>query len=67
MGIRGDLTGDLATAKEAIVTLNHSTGAVSTSANHLYGFANTSLYQIKNFSGGVGQILGAAYNGNFQI
>jgi hypothetical protein len=90
-------TGDLNTAKEALVTLNPSTGAVvhvaqtnlvqlyglvSTSTNHLYGFANTSLYQlfpgastvagrsklIKNFAtSGVGKILGAAYNGNFQI
>jgi hypothetical protein len=90
-------TGDLTTAKEAIVTLNPSTGAVqhvaqtnvvqlyglvSPSTNHLYGFAGTSMYQlfpgaataaqravlVKNFSGsGVGQILGAAYNGNFQI
>jgi hypothetical protein len=57
-------------------------GMVSTSANHLYGFAKTSLYRIfptastvaqravllKNFAGtGVGQILGAAYNGNFQL
>ncbi|HEV3152685.1 MAG TPA: hypothetical protein VGZ02_02660 [Candidatus Baltobacteraceae bacterium] len=56
-------------------------GLVSTSTNHLYGFANTSLYRvvpaasevskrtvlIRNFkAAGVGQILGAAFNGNFQ-
>lgn len=56
-------------------------GLVSTSSDHLYGFANYSLYRIipsaptapkrsvllKNFqSSGVGQILGAAYDGNFQ-
>jgi hypothetical protein len=90
-------TGTLSTAKDTLVTLNPSTGAVthvaqtnlvelyglvSTSTNHLYGFVNTSLYQLfpgastvagrskllKNFAtSGVGQILGAAYNGNFQI
>lgn len=91
-------TGTLSnTTKEAIVTLNPSTGAVishvqtnvtnlyglvSTSTGHLYGFANTSLYRIfpnastvaqrsvliKNFAtSGVGQIMGAAYNGNFQL
>jgi len=85
------------TTKEAIVTLNHTTGAVvsvaqtnvtnlyglvSTGTGQLYGFANESLYRIfpsaptvakravliKNFaSSGVGQIMGAAYNGDFQI
>lgn len=93
-GYTGTLTN---TTKEAIVTLNHSTGAVvsvaqtnltrlyglvSPSASHLYGFSNTSLYRIfptaatiaqrsvliKNFAtSGVAQIMGAAYNGNFQI
>lgn len=57
-------------------------GLVSTSTSHLYGFANTSLYRIvpsaptvaqrtvliKNFAtSGVAQIMGAAYNGNFQL
>ncbi len=85
------------TTKEAIVTLNRTTGAVehvaqtnvvnlfglvSTSTSHLYGFANTSLYRIlpaattvagravliKNFAGtGVSQIMGAAYNGDYQL
>lgn len=93
-GFTGTMT---TTTREAIVTLNRSTGAVlsvaqtnvtnlyglvSTSASHLYGFANTSMYRIipnaatvaqrsvliKNFAtSGVGQIMGAAYNGNFQI
>lgn len=57
-------------------------GLASPSAGHLYGFANTSLYRIvpsaatvaqravllKNFAGtGVAQIMGAAYDGNFQL
>lgn len=52
-------------------------GLYSTGTNNLYGLANTSLYYfdfsnlkiylIKNFaSAGVGQIYGAAYDGNFQ-
>lgn len=57
-------------------------GLVSTAPGKLYGFANTSLYKlnpaaptaagratlIKDLApSGVGQITGAAYNGNFQI
>lgn len=91
-------TGTLTNAtKESIVTLNRTTGAVvnfrqtnvenlyglvSTSASHLYGFANESLYRVvpsattvagrtillKNFNGsGVAQIMGAAYDGDFQL
>lgn len=52
-------------------------GLYSTGTNQLYGLANTSLYYfdfsnltiylVKNFaSAGVGQIYGAAYDGNFQ-
>ncbi len=52
-------------------------GLYSTGTNSLYGLANTSLYYfdfsnlkiylVKNFaSAGVGQIYGAAYDGNFQ-
>jgi|GEM_PF-6114799 len=57
-------------------------GLASPATNQLYGFANSSLYHlnptasliqnravlIKNFSSfGIGQIYGAAYNGNFQL
>jgi hypothetical protein len=85
------------TARDSLVTINPSNGAVlhvvptslpilyglaSTGTNQLYGFANTSLYHmvptatliqnrsllIKNFGSlGIGQIYGAAYNGNFQL
>jgi hypothetical protein len=49
-------------------------GLYSPATNELYGFANTSLYHftsrvllVKNFaSAGVGQIYGAAYDGDFQ-
>jgi hypothetical protein len=90
-------SGNVYTSQDALVTLNPSTGAVvhvaqtslvqlyglfSPSANHLYGFAKTSLYELfpgattiagrskllKNFAtSGVGNIYGAAFNGNFQI
>lgn len=66
----------------AQTNLTNLYGLVSPSASHLYGFSNASLYRIfpsattvaqrtvllKNFaSSGVGQIEGAAYNGNFQL
>lgn len=66
----------------AQTNLTNLFGLVSPSASHLYGFANASFYRIfpsaasvaqrtvliKNFaSSGVGQIMGAAYNGNFQL
>lgn len=60
---------------EAVTTgLRVLFGLYSTGTNQLWGFSNTSLYHftnqvllVKNFAPyGVGQIYGAAYDGNFQ-